>query len=366
MPILDIQRRGQQIGRIRIGEQVSTGKKDSRGNDKMRPSRLSTFRFTTASAVSAKAIAALYGGTVRPWQGQFEVITTQSAIGVTVPPRDQVVSQWYEMWSKGGCQRRCDSVTEQISEGPCLCPHAKDPGDEDEVARAALQRADLARKNPPEACKIVTRVSVMIPDLPGIGVFRIDTGSFYAASEIGDTADILQMARDRGIFLPAMLRIEQRTRVANGETKKYPVPVLEITATFRQIASGALEAGGIAAQLPPPAGEQPKAITAGTSDLPGPASPTTSDRAGEPERCTEHPGDDPWADPAAVEAWERARDIYQDALATTSAVQFRAIGEHAKAEGLEEEHVCTDRENDVWEPLGEALRAEWRSRAGAA
>ena len=372
MPILDIQRRGQQIGRIRIGEQVSTGKKDSRGNDKMRPSRLSTFRFTTASAVSAKAIAALYGGTVRDWQGQFEVITSQSAIGVTVPPRDQVVSQWYEMWSKGGCQRRCDSVSRADQRTVrCLCPHAKDPGDEDEVARAPSSALTWPGRTRREACKIVTRVSVMIPDLPGIGVFRIDTGSFYAASEIGDTADILQMARDRGIFLPAMLRIEQRTRVANGETKKYPVPVLEITATFRQIASGALEAGGIAAQLPPPAGEQPKAITAGTSDLPGPASPTTSDRAGEPERCedigcTEHPGDDPWADPAAVEAWERARDIYQDALATTSAVQFRAIGEHAKAEGLEEEHVCTDRENDVWEPLGEALRAEWRSRAGAA
>ena len=119
MAVLDVQRRGQQIGRIRLGQLVATS------NGKMRPDKLSTFRFTTASRVAADAIADLYGGEVRDWQrGQFEVITRKSEIGVTVPPRDQVISQWYEMWSKGGCQRRCDSQHEQISNGPCLCPHA--------------------------------------------------------------------------------------------------------------------------------------------------------------------------------------------------------------------------------------------------
>lgn len=391
MPILDIQRRGQQIGRIRIGEQVGTGKHDKNGNEKTRPSRLSTFRFTTQSRVSADAIAALYGGTVRDWQGQYEVITRESAIGVTVPPRDQVVSQWYEMWSKGGCQRRCDSQREQLSGGPCLCPHARNPGDEDEVAKCALERADLARRNPPEACKMVTRVSVMIPDLPGIGVFRIDTGSFYAATEIGDTAEILQMARDKGVFLPAILRIEQRSRVANGETKKYPVPVLEITSTLRKITSGELEAGGISAQLPPPPGEQPKAITAGTPDrgaaspvreagpegsretLPGSASSTGRDpRAGEPERCanigcTSHPGDDPQGTPQtpALEPWERARVIYEHAMAATDARTFQACVKQAKAEQMDEEQVLVDREQDEWTDLETALRDLWREKAKA-
>ena len=103
----------------------------------------------------------------------------------------------------------------------------------------------------------------MIPDLPGLGVFRLDTGSYYAAVEIGDAAALMQVARDRGVFLPAILRIEQRQRVAGGQTKKFPVPVLEVLVTFRDLATGAIEAGGIAAQLPPAPGEQPRAITAG-------------------------------------------------------------------------------------------------------
>src|SRR5262245_41911176 len=110
MSVLDLQRRGQQIGRIRIGQQVKAS------NGKMRPAKLATFRFTTGSLASANAIAGLYGGTVKDWgEGEYEVITGQSAIGVTVPPRDQIVSQWYEMWNKGGCLRRCDSQAEQIS-----------------------------------------------------------------------------------------------------------------------------------------------------------------------------------------------------------------------------------------------------------
>ena len=57
----------------------------------MRPARLDTFRFTTRFAASPReAIAELYGGEIRDWAGEFEVITGKSEIGVTVPPRDEV------------------------------------------------------------------------------------------------------------------------------------------------------------------------------------------------------------------------------------------------------------------------------------
>lgn len=257
MAVLDIQRRSQQIGRIRIGHQVKAP------NGKMRPERLTTFRFTTASKVTADAIAELFGGQVRPWEGQHEVITEKSEIGVTVPPRDAVISQWYEMWTAGGCQRRCDSQHEQISNGPCKCPHAGDPSDPDEVREMALERARLHKADPSKACGLVTRINVMIPDLPGLGVFRLDTGSFYAAGESGDKADLMELAREHNVFLPAMLRIEWRKRIAGGKTTTYPVPVLEILPTFRAIASGQLEAAGITAQLPPAPGEPRLAIAAG-------------------------------------------------------------------------------------------------------
>ena len=332
MAVLDLQRRGQQIGRIRIGVQVLAS------SGRMRPEKLETFRFTTQSRPSADAIAALYGGDVREWNGEWEVITRESAIGVTVPPRDQVVSQFYEMWSKGGAQRRCDSRTDQISGKPCLCPHAADPGDDDEVARKAVERSVLASRNPPEACKLVTRISVMIPDLPGLGVFRLDTGSYYAGVEIGDAAALMELARDRGVFLPAMLRIEQRSRVAAGKTKKYPVPVLEVLATFRQIASGQLEQAGIMHQLPPVPARAPRAITA------APAAPVAADGP---------------AGDAAGDAAERAESIAVRARAAATRPEITALASESNTAGVGEEYV-EDAGSDTFVQLSDYLRDRWR------
>lgn len=273
--VLDIQRRGQEMGRLRIGQTLISQK------GKPYPARLDTFRFTTGSRFAVESVAVLYGGQVREWEGhrgQFEVITSESALAVTIPPRDGIISQSYEMWNAGGCIRRCDSQREQIAGGPCLCPHAEDTTNADEVANMALQRAELAKLNPPQACKLTTRISVMIPDLPGLGVWRLDTHSFYAAVEIGDQAELMEAARDRGVFLRAMLRIDQRQRVAGGETKKYPVPVLEILDSFRDLVTGAIEARSLAAQLPPAPGQPLLALPAGR-----PSQPEALPPAPEPE-----------------------------------------------------------------------------------
>jgi Recombination directionality factor-like len=334
MAVLDLQRRSQQIGRIRIGQQVRTQ------NGGMRPERLTTFRFTTASKVTADAIAELYGGHARPWEGQpgqFEVVTEKSEIGVTVPPRDAVISQWYEMWNAGGCVRRCDSQRDQISGGPCRCPHAADPSDAEEVAAMALERARLHKADPARACGLVTRINVMIPDLPGLGVFRLDTGSFYAAGESGDKADLMELAREHNVYLPAMLRIEWRQRLAGGKTTRYPVPVLEILDTFRDIASGALEARGILGQLPPAPGETRAAITAGT------------------------PAQVPAQRPAVRDRPPTAQQIADAAAKATTRAQIEQMDEIAEREGVADDHVCTDRGEDVWEELRSYLQARWRA-----
>jgi hypothetical protein len=335
MPALDIQRRGQQIGRLRIGHLLRTE------DGKLRPARLDTFRFTTQSRYGAQAIAALYGGEIRDWNGEFEVITDHSEIGVTVPPRDQVISQWYEMWNRGGAQRRCDSQIDQISGKPCLCPHAEDPDDPEQVEQAALERARLAKLNPPKACKLVTRISVMIPDLPGLGVFRLDTGSYYAAVEIGDAAAVMQVARDQGVFLPAVLRIEHRKRVAGGKTTKYPVPVLEVIPTFREIASGAVAAGGITAQLPPAPGDQRRAIASGTAA---------------PSRPAQAP---PRAESAAGPVMATAERIAVSAAKATTRAEVEALAAHAKEEGVSEDWVAGA--DDTWDELRNYLEARWRA-----
>lgn len=338
MPLLDIQRRGQQIGRLRIGQQVPS----KRDPNKMRPARLDTFRFTTQSKVAADAVADLYGGTVKDWNNEYEVITGQSAIAVTVPPRDQVVSQWYEMWNAGGAIRRCSSQVEQLTGGPCLCPHAEDPTNMAEVERQALERVRLSKMNPPQACKPVTRISVMIPDLPGLGVFRLDTHSYYAAVEIGDAAELMQKAREQGVFLPAILRIEHRQRVAGGETKRFPVPVLEVMATFRQIASGQLEAGGLAAQLPPAPGEQKRALTAGSPPSPPAAKTPQSEQTA-----------------ASLTTQDKAQWIADQAKTALSKQRINELVQMARAERVTEDTVLT--RDDLYEELDGFLRDCWNA-----
>jgi len=345
MSVLDIQRRGQQIGRLRMGEQVGTGKFTQDGKEKMRPVRRDTWRLTTGSRHMADSAAAYFGSEVRPWNGQWDVDTKRSEITVMVPPRDQVISQNYEMWNAGGCVRRCDSQAEQISGGPCLCPHAADPGDAEEVARAALRRADMARKNPPQACHLITRVSFMIPDLPGLGVFRLDTSSYYAAVEIGDAAMLMQAARDQGVFLSAILRIDQRQRVAGGQTKKYPVPVLEVMSSFRQIASGELAAGGVTAQLPPAPGGGRMAIGPGAPAGAGVVAGEVVDA----EIVDEEPG------------LGMSPQYYADLVPMArDRADIEAIAADAKAAGFSLRMVKAG-ENEAPEQLRAYLERKWRS-----
>lgn len=339
MPILDIQRRGIPIGRIRCGRKVII-------NGKEAPSKTDTFRLTSPSQDAIRQAADKFGGEATRWeqQQQWQVLTPLSRLYVLIPPRDAIVSQWYEMWTAGGCVRRCDSQRDRISGGECLCPHASDPGNADEVDNMARQRAELAKIG--QACKIKTRISLMLPDLQGIGVWRLDTGSFYAAGEIGDIAGTLEMARARNLFLPATATIDQRFRVANGRRTPYPVPVLQTLNTFREIASGQLEAGGIMAQLPPPPGEAPRAITAGpTGTEPTPAA-APADAPAEPDLQDDGRG--------------RAQQIADLAAIAGSREDVEKLAERAKAEGLNDHLIYADPDDDACEELKSYLQHRWQ------
>src|SRR3990167_3993290 len=180
MSVLRIQRRMMELGRVRLGEKGAKGE----------PRKRDTFRFTSASRALLEAVAAQYGGTVAAWQGApeegyFEVGTDATALEIIIPPVFSSVdgeptapySQFYEQWSGGGCQRRCDGMTEILTGKPCLCKPAVDK--EGEEARA---------------CKITTRFSFMLPSLPGLGVWRIETHGWNADVELPGTLDILLMA----------------------------------------------------------------------------------------------------------------------------------------------------------------------------
>lgn len=212
MPLLDIQRQMRELGRIRTGEQVVGT------NGRKRPAKLATFRITSPSREIVAAAAEAYGGEVHEWQSpagrQWEVVTTAETIDIVIPP-GQALSQWWELWKGGGCERRCDGYTNVMTEEPCACP----------VDRA--ERRDRAADG--QACKPTTRLNVMLPALPDLGVFRLESHGYYAAVELAGTAAFLEAAMAAGRLIRARLRLDQREKKVPGKpTNRFAVPVIEI------------------------------------------------------------------------------------------------------------------------------------------
>ena len=202
MAILGLQQQQTEVGRIRLGVKVTAK------SGKLRPAKLDTLRFTSPRRELIEKIAELYGGACEPWQPprgnrQWQVITTSTEVPVMVPPQNPAESQWYEMWSQGGCQRRCDGRREIINDTECLC--APDPDERD--------------------CSMHTRIRVMLEEVPGLGVWRVDTGSYYAAMELPGVAALLAQAQG---IIPGRLILDQRTVTRAGLTKNFVVPVLDI------------------------------------------------------------------------------------------------------------------------------------------
>jgi len=230
--ILDLQRTIAEAGRIRIGQQVPTS------NGRTRPEKLSTFRLTSPDRRRIEEAAVLFGGTVAAWAApagpQWEVITGTAEMQVIVPPQAMAFSQHLELWSAGGCARRCDGVTEVLSQQPCLCDPEK------------------------RECDYHTRLSVMIRDLPGLALWRLDTQGWYAARELAGAVEILTLAAGRGLMIPARLLLEQRSVKRPGkdgkpQTLRFAVPRLDLGITPGEL----LLAGG------PPTGVPLAVLTAG-------------------------------------------------------------------------------------------------------
>jgi hypothetical protein len=235
MPILNLQKRARELGRIRLGQK----------GDRGQPQKLDRFRLTSASKPLLEKAAELYGGEVRAWtpdggSPQWEVITDSQRLPIMVPP--QPVTQWHEAWRKSGCVHRCDGETNVLTDEPC------DP--EDPLHQEALH-------------KPTTRLNVVLRDVEGIGVWRVETHGWNAAVELPDVAQFLAQA---GGYVNGWLALEQRTSIDNSgekaQTRHFVVPIIEIDVTPAQLMAGngrvaapSLEGG--------PVGDRPALAAAG-------------------------------------------------------------------------------------------------------
>jgi hypothetical protein len=228
VPINQLTRRLPELGRIRTGAKTERAMK-----------ALSTFRFTSSDDEALGQIAARYGGTVRPWSddkaapNQYEITTEAHEIHVALPPNPLGDTPVYELWGGGGCERRCDGETCQTwvkgpdgpepADTPCIC-----------VAKGEM------------ACTPKTRLNVLLPDVRGIGTWRLETKSWNAAQELPGMVDLIQSLQTRGITR-AILRLEHKQSRQAGVTRKFIVPTLGLDASAEALVAGQATVGALGA-----------------------------------------------------------------------------------------------------------------------
>lgn len=203
--MLDIQRRHASVFTIRLGHQVEAS------NGKMRPEKLTDrMRITAPSEATCKAFVEVYGGEVRPFdepksKDRFEAYLPTSWLRIMVLP-GQSLQQWWEMYKRSVCVRRCDGEKEQKSGKACLCP-----AEIDERLKAT------------EACRPMTRVNVLCPDVQVIGSGSLVTHSMIAAETLPQSIAIAEAALSRGFMVPGVLRV-----VEHKSLNHFIYPVIEI------------------------------------------------------------------------------------------------------------------------------------------
>ena len=193
-----------EIGRIRLGTRERTSK------GKLVPTASPTLVMSSPSKGTLVQLAARVGGSVSAWEGgpePWRLVSETAQIAALLSPSLLGEPRW-ELWSAAGLQRRCDGET-------CEVPVDAPDGPLIEL-RPCMCTAEDAE------CRITTRVAVVLPQVPGIGVWLTTTHSAIAASELAGQRALLG-ASGSASLLPCTLAIEhERTR--RGAT----VPVIRL------------------------------------------------------------------------------------------------------------------------------------------
>lgn len=228
VPVAELGGRLPRAGKLKLGQK--SGKAMRALND---------FRFTSPYRDCLDILARLYGGEVKPWHDdkasppdQFELLSHADEINVYLVPDG--LSTWYELWSAGGCVRRCDGVNVDV-------PVKVGEHDYDIERHSCLCKLEGARQ-----CDVKTRLNVILPEVPMRGAWLLETKSQYATEELPGMHDLIVALGQRGI-VQARLGIEKRAKSTVAGTRRFVVPKLSIVQSALEIQSGMAGVGAIAA-----------------------------------------------------------------------------------------------------------------------
>lgn len=316
MPVVDLQRRLREIGRIRLGE-----KRISK-NGREYPAAIDRFRFTCPSRGVLEIMADAVGGDVAEWSAapggpQWQLYSQSSEIVVAIPPSDEPFSQFYELWSAAGCQRRCDGERATI---------AVERNNE-----IVMSECKCACNPENRECKLTTRAAFILPWAPGIGVWRMESHGYNAAVELTGTLSYLARQAAQGVYMECRLRLEKREkRVPGKPANEYVVPVLDTDATPAQLMAGE------------PVQTQPQLQSRERPALPAAGAAPTGDGAQFTDPARETTGGPNWGSappPPTGEAAKRQEDPGSDDDGLISEAQRRRLFAIAKDAGATTEWV---------------------------
>jgi hypothetical protein len=273
-PIGQLDYRLPQAGRIRTGEKVKTR------SGKDRPAALDTFKFTSGERDLLAPLAERYGGTIAPWNAQgsgdkWQVKTEATKIDVQVHVAGSV-SLAYELWDPH-LTRRCNGTE---------CEMLVGTPDDFEIRQVGCV---CAQKGILECAKLL-RLSVLLPGMPTLGMWRWDTKSDNSITEILGFMRYMEEWAGNGLH-ECTMRLEERRQPGKvfkvvtldyegglGSLLAGESRLVQLPATTGHISAGELEAGKPPVAANPHA--EPVAGGAGEGDQsqaagPSPASPTT-------------------------------------------------------------------------------------------
>lgn len=214
-PLADIAKRMPVIGKLKSGI-----------HDGRRPKAIDTWRLTTSSREYADDFANTYGGTVEPFTNQrsphkWQVTSEATEVNIVLLG-DKGYSIAYELWSGGGCQRRCDGVTAEVIDttGP-------------DTVEYTPTNCICDRKGELE-CSLKSRLTFVLPDLPFRGGLVYESGSKNFAEESQGMLEMIQHLQAAGINR-GVLRLEQRRSSGN---RKFTIATVGMSASLDALASG--------------------------------------------------------------------------------------------------------------------------------
>ena len=193
--------------------------------DGRRPKAIDTWRLTTSSRPFAQHFADRYGGEVKPMTNRssphdWEVISEATELAMALVPDGYSIG--YELWSGGGCQRRCDGQTVEVLQ-------TTGPDDVEYVPSPCI----CDRKGELE-CSLKSRLTIVLPDLPFMGGIVYESSSKNFAEESQGMLRLISQMQAQGINR-GVLRLEKRKSTGN---RRYTIASVGIDESLEALSSG--------------------------------------------------------------------------------------------------------------------------------